>query len=420
MDIWPYIAIVLLMMLSAFFSGSEIAFASVNKMRVKNLAQSGNTYAKHALYIGEHFDDALSTILIGNNLVNIAASSISALIAISLMGESGAAVSTLIMTVLILIFGEITPKIVAKQQCDKFVLLVSYPLRFLMYILKPVITVVIFIVNLASKLWEKEEQREPSVTEEELFTIIESVEDDGIIDRDRSKLLQSALEFSDISVQEILTSRMDMIAIDIDDDMDEIIDTALNSAYSRIPVYEGSIDNIIGVLHVGRFLKRLVDSDQIDIRSILVDTCFIHKTMKLPAVFNELKRRRLQMAIVTDEYGGTMGCITMEDVLEQLVGDIWDETDEIINEFVSIGENRYEVSGDLSIRDFFEYVDVDDRDFESEYSTVGGWAIEMLNGLPDIGDMFEYKNLTVKVTEIDGMRVTRLSVYAAPEEEEEK
>jgi CBS domain containing-hemolysin-like protein len=408
------------MMLSAFFSGSEIAFASVNKARVKNLAQSGNSYAKLALYISEHFDDALSTILIGNNLVNIAASSISAVIAIGLMGESGAAVSTLIMTVLILIFGEITPKIIAKQQCDKFVLLVSYPLRFLMYILKPVITVIVFIVNLTSKLWEKEEEKEPSVTEEELVSIIESVEDDGIIDKDRSELLQSALEFSDISVQEILTSRMDMVTIDIDDEMDEIIETALNSPYSRIPVYEDSIDNIIGVLHVGRFLKKLMDSDQVDIRSILVDTCFIHKTMKLPAVFNELKRRRLQMAIVTDEYGGTMGCITLEDVLEQLVGDIWDEKDEIINEFVSLGENNYEVSGDLTIREFLEYVDVDDRDFESEYSTVGGWAIEMLNGLPNTGDMFEYKNLTIKVMAIEGMRVTRLSVYAAPEAEEEQ
>lgn len=420
MDIWPYIGIVLLMMLSAFFSGSEIAFASVNKVRVKNLAQSGNTYAKTALYISEHFDDALSTILIGNNLVNIAASSISAVIAIGLMGESGAAVSTLVMTILILIFGEITPKIIAKQQCDKIVLIVSYPLRFLMYMLKPVITVVILIVNLTSKLWENEEQKEPSVTEEELVSIIESVEDDGIIDKGRSELLQSALEFSDISVQEILTSRMDMVAIDIDDDMDDIIDIALSSAYSRIPVYEDSIDNIMGVLYIGRFLKKLVDSDQVDIRSILIDTCFIHKTMKLPAVFNELKRRRLQMAIVTDEYGGTMGCITMEDVLEQLVGDIWDETDEIINEFVSVGENQYEVSGDLTIRDFLEYVDADDRDFESEYSTVGGWAIEMLNGLPNTGDMFEYKNLTIKVKEIDGMRVTRLYVHAAPEEEEER
>ena len=166
-------------------------------------------------------------------------------------------------------------------------------------------------------------------------------------------------------------------------------------------------------------MKKLVDEEPVNIRSMLIEACFVHKTMKLPAIFAELKRRRLQLAIVTDEYGGTMGCITMEDVLEQLVGDIWDETDEIINEFVIIGENTYEVSGDLTIRDFFEYVDIDDRDFESEYSTVGGWTIEMLNGLPNTGDTFRYKNLTIKVIELDGMRITRLSVVVAPEADED-
>lgn len=410
MDSGPYLGIVLLIMLSAFFSGSEIAFASVNKARLKKAAQSGNSCAKIALYISEHFEDTLSTILIGNNLVNIAASSISTVIAIGVMGESGAAVAALIMTVVILIFGEITPKIIAKQQCDRFVLLVSYPLRLLMFIMKPVVTIVVWIVNLVSKLWNKEGTKEPSMTAEELVSIIESVEDEGIIDKDSSDLLQSALEFSDISAQEILTPRMDMVAIDIDDDMDTIIEIALSSPYSRIPVYEDGIDNIIGVLYLGRFLKKLIEEKEVDIRSILINVCFVHQTMKLPAVFAELKRRQLQMAIVTDEYGGTMGCITMEDVLEQLVGDIWDETDEIISEFVSIGDNKYEVSGDLAIRDFLEYVDVDERDFESDYLTVGGWTIEMLDGLPDIGDKFSYKNLTVTVIEIDGMRVTRLVV----------
>lgn len=413
MDSWPYIGIILLIALSAFFSGSEIAFASVNKVRLKKAAQAGNPSAKIALYICEHFEDALSTILIGNNLVNIAASSISTVIAIELMGESGIVAATLIMTVLILIFGEITPKIIAKQQCDQMVLLVSYPLRFLMIIMGPVIAIIVWIVNLASKLWVEEGQKEPSVTEEELVSIIESVEDDGIIDKGRSELLQSALDFSDISVQEILTPRMDMVAIDIDDDMDEIIEIALSSPYSRIPVYEGNVDNIIGVLYLGHFLKKLIDTKQVNIRSILISACFVHKTMKLPAVFAEMKRRQLQMAIVTDEYGGTMGCITMEDVLEQLVGDIWDETDEIINEFVSVGENAYEVSGDLNIRDFLEYMEIDDRDFESNYRTVGGWSMEMIKGLPNIGDMFEYKNLAIRVIALEGLRVTKLSVNVA-------
>ena len=413
MDISPYIGIVICLAFSAFFSGSEIAYASANKVRLKIAAETGNKRAKIAHYISEHFDDALTTILIGNNLVNIAASSISTVIAISLMGESGTIVATIVMTIIILTFGEITPKIIAKQQCDKFVLLVSYPLRLLMYILKPIIVVVVGLVNLVSKLWKKDSINEPSVTEEELVSIIESVEEEGVIDRERSDLLQSALEFSDITVGEILTPRTDMVAIDINDSMDAIIETALESPYSRIPVYEDSIDNIIGILHLGRFLRKLADNKEIDIRSILIDARFVHKTMKLPDLFDELKNRRLQMAIVTDEYGGTMGCITMEDILEELVGDIWDEADEIVNEFRITGENTYEVSGDLSLRDFFDYVDIDDRDFESDYSTVGGWAIEMIDDLPSIGDTFKYKNLTIRVIALDGLRVTKLSVFVA-------
>lgn len=416
MDILPCLGIIVCIAFSAFFSGSEIAFASANKGRLKKASESGNARARIALYISEHFDDALTTILIGNNLVNIAASSISTVIAINLMGETGTIAATIVMTIIILTFGEITPKIIAKQQCDKFVILVSYPLRFLMYILKPVILIIVAIVNLVSGLWKKDNQNEPSVTEEELVSIIESVEDEGIIDKERSDLLQSALEFSDISVEEILTPRTDMIAIDVNDDMDSIIETVLESPYSRIPVYEDSIDNIIGVLHLGRFLRKLADNKEVDIRSILIDICFVHKTMKLPDIFDELKNRRLQMAIVTDEYGGTMGCITMEDILEELVGDIWDETDEIVNDFNIIGENTYEVSGDLSLRDFFDYVDLDDRDFESDYSTVGGWAIEMIDDIPNIGDTFKYKNLTIKVIALDGMRVTRLSIDVEQED----
>lgn len=419
MDSLAFLVIVPLIMLSAFFSGSEIAFASVNKLRLKKASQAGDSRATVALYICQHFEDALSTILICNNLVNITASSISTVIIIGLIGELGTVVATLVMTIIILVFGEIVPKIIAKQQCDRIVLLVAYPLRLFIFILKPVIAIVVWIVNMVSTLWKKSDGAEPSITEEELVLIIESVEDEGIIDKDRSDLLQSVLEFSDISVQEILTPRTDMTAIDIDDDMDTIIEIVLSSPYSRIPVYEGSPDKIIGVLYLDRFLKKLLDTDQIDIRSILIDAYFVHKTMKLPEVFAELKRLQLQMAIVTDEYGGTMGCITMEDVLEQLVGDIWDETDEIINDSVCIGENTYELCGDLNIRDFLEYVDLDDRDFESDYATVGGWAIEMLNGLPNVGDTFEYKNLIITVTSVEGMRVTRLCVMVTPQVEEE-
>lgn len=419
MDIWPFVAIVILLFLSAFFSGSEIAYTSVSRSKLKTAAEEGSKRAKAAMYIYEHYEDALSTLLIGNNLVNIAASAVATVILIRILGNAGAGVSTLVMTVIILICGEITPKIIAKQNSYKAALFASYPLRILMFVLKPVIKVVVWLVDKVSAIWNKDKEKEPSVTEEELVTLIENVKDNGIIDEERSDLLQSAIEFSDITVEEIITPRIDMVSIDVNDSIESIIETVIESNFSRIPVYDDSIDNIVGILHVEHFLKYCALSDQVDIRSILMEACFIHKTMKLPDAFSELKKRKLHMAIVTDEYGGTMGCVTMEDILEELVGDIWDESDVITNDFVEVSENTYEVSGDMSIYDFLDYVDIDDHDFESEYTTVGGWAIEMFDGFPDIGDAFDYKNLTVVVTELDGRRVEKLLVKVNPVDDED-
>lgn len=415
---WPYLSIIILVALSAFFSGAEIAYASANRMRLKKASESGRMRDRIAYYIYENYSAALSTILIGNNLVNIAASSIAAVIAISLGGEGFVAYATAIMTVLILIFGEIMPKIIAKEHCDGFSRAVAVPLRILMFLTRPVVWIVMGIVNLLSRLWSQTVDS-PSVTEEDLAAIIETVEDEGVIDEDRSELLQSALEFSDITAQEILTPRVDMLAIDIDDSTDEIIDLALSSPYSRIPVYEGSIDHIIGVLYLNHFLKDIIDQRDMNIRPMLMDVCFIHKTMKLPAVLDELKRRKLHIAIVTDEYGGTLGLVTMEDVIEQLVGEIWDETDEIVDEFTSIAPNLYEVSGDLSIYELFEYLEIDEDSFEGDYTTAGGWAIGMLGGYPQVGDSFTYENLTVTVSKVEDLRITQLQVKVASDAEEE-
>jgi len=416
---WPYVFILILIVLSAFFSGSEIAYASANRLRLKKAAESGRSKEHAAFYIYEHYEGALSTILIGNNLVNIAASSVATIIAVDLLGDSGAAVATLTMTVLILIFGEIAPKILAKENCDTFATAVALPLRFLMVLLKPVVALVLFLVGLVAKLW-KDAGDEDSVTEEDLVSLIETVEDEGVIDEDRSELLQSALEFSDISAQEILTPRVDMIAIDIDDPYDVILETAESSPYSRIPVYENTIDNVIGVLYLNHFFKKAVEGSNFSIRSLLMEVCFIHKSMKLPAVLAELKRRKTHMAIVTDEYGGTMGLLTMEDVLEQLVGEIWDETDVIVNECTDLGDGLYEVSGDMSLSDFLDEVEVKPgEELEDDYTTVGGWAIERLQKFPQPGDSFTYENMTVTVTEVDDLRVLKLTVKVDPKEEDE-
>ena len=416
---WPYVTIVLLLICSAFFSGSEIAYASVNKMRLKRAAEAGQWRPRLTYSISEQYDKALSTILIGNNLVNIAASAMATVIALDVAGAEGAAYATVIMTILILTFGEIVPKILAKEHSDDYAEAVSPILRLLMILLAPVIWIVGIIVKLCSKLWGGQKKADDSITEEDLVSIIETVEDEGVIDEDRSELLQSAIEFSEITAQEIITPRVDVLAFDIEDDMDQLMELVETSPYSRIPVYENTIDNVIGVLYLNHLLKKLVDSPKVDVRELLMTPCFVHKTMTLPAVLAELKRQQTHLAVVTDEYGGTLGILTMEDVLEQLVGDIWDETDEIVREFTSISPDMYEVSGDLGIYDFFEYVDVSADEDEMDYASVGGWATEMLRGYAREGDSFSYKNLHITVVEVDDLRITRLHVQVLPKAEEE-
>ncbi len=417
----PYLAIVFCLMCSAFFSGSEIAYTSVNKNRLRKQADEGVKKARVAVYIADNFDKALSTILIGNNLVNIAASSISTMIAISLVGEEiGTTLATVVMTVLLLIFGEISPKIIAKETNEKFSLGVARILRILMVVFAPIVWVTVSIVNVISKIWTKNMTEESGMTEDELLTIIETVEDEGVIDENQSELLQSALEFSDIEVSEIIVPRVDMLAVGIDEDREEVLKKLIDARFSRIPVYRKNIDNIIGVLPVNALFKQLTNGEQMNVENLLVDVCFVHKSMKLPAVLDELKRRQTHLAIVTDEYGGTMGLVTMEDVLEQIVGDIWDESDEITTEIVLTAENTYEVIGDMNVYDMLEYIEVDDKDFESEYSSVGGWAIEMLGGIPAEGSSFAYRNFEVTIKEMADMRVIKLEVVVTPIEEDEE
>lgn len=415
----PYLLISVFIAFSAYFSASEIAFASANKMRLKKSAESGSKKAELAYYIYEHYETALTTILIGNNLVNIASSSLATVIAIQLLGEGGVGVSTAIMTVLILTFGEILPKILAKDHAEGFSLTTAPFLRFLMFLTFPLVFILGKLLNAINLIFGIPEQN-PTVTEDDLYSIIETVEDEGVIDEERSDLLQSALEFSEISAQEIITPRVDMVSIDVEDDMDSILEIAVHSRFSRIPVYEDSIDNIIGILYLNHFFKKIVETREFSIRSLLMDVCFIHKSMKLPSVLAELKRRKMHMAVVTDEYGGTLGVLTMEDVLEQLVGEIWDESDEVEVYFKTIDENTVEVDADISIYDFLEYFEIDERDFDSDYTTVGGWVIEMLNGFPEAQASFQYLHLKVWVQEITEHRILTVRVESSPREIEKE
>lgn len=408
---WHFAAVLVCILLSGFFSASEMAYSSANRIRLENAMESGSKSAAIACAICRRYDDALSAILIGNNFVNIAVSSLASVIVIGIWGEGYTAIGTIAVTLLVIIFGETIPKISAKKNANRLALRFAYPVRFLMVVLKPLVFLVVGAVNLIIR--PRKEGSGTAVQDaaiEELQSIIETVEDEGVIDEDRSELLQAALDFAEISVSEIMTSRVDMMAIDIDDDWDLILDIIENAPYSRIPVYEDSIDNIIGILYLNHFFKAMVDNEGVDIRSLLIDPCYVYKTLKLPAVLGELRRAKMHMAIVTDEYGGSMGVVTMEDVLEQIVGDIWDETDEVIPEVIERSPGVYEIDGDMSISDFLELLEWDEDSFDTESSTVGGWTIEMFGAFPCAGQSFDYENLTVTVLIMDNLRVERVQV----------
>lgn len=411
-----------LLLFSAFFSGTEIAYTSVNKLRLDSLAENGKKSAFRAKKIIDDFSRALGTLLVGNNLVNITISTVSTMLVAQLLGDAAkaAAIVTFAVTLIILIFGEILPKTLAKRFSLAFSCAVALPLRVIMIVLSPITAPFNAIARGALSHWESKEDKLPTVTEEELSGIIETVEEEGVIDEDKGDLLQSALEFSDISVGEILTPRIDMVAIDVDADLEDTIKVALNSPFSRLPVYEGDVDHIIGVLYVNRLLKRVAIGKEFNLRDILFEPCFFHKTMKLPVVLSEMRRLHIHIAVVIDEYGGTMGVVTMEDILEEIVGDIWDESDEIKVDFIEKSEGNYEVNGSANIYDFLEFIELDNRDFESEYTTVGGWIVEMLQANPAEGDSFEYKNIYVIVTEVKDNIVNKATVVVKQETPEEE
>jgi len=413
------VAIVGLILLSAFFSAAEISYSAANLVRLENAMEDGSRRAKAAVFIEEHYDDALSTILIGNNLVNIAMASIASVAAILIAGEEWTWLATVIVTLLVIIFGETMPKIIAKKNANRLALAFSYIIRGLMIITKPVVLVVVGLVRLITlpMRGEAPDENGSDAAVEELQSIIETAEDEAVLNEDRSELLQAALDFSEVSASEAMTARVDMTAIDIDDDIGDILDIIDGTPYSRLPVYENGIDNIIGFLYLNHFLKAMVDREKPDIRSLLMPPLYVYKTIKLPQVLAELRKAKKHLAIVTDEYGGTLGVISMEDVLEEIVGDIWDETDEVEDEIVRHENGEYELDGDMSISDFLDLLDIEEDAFAFESETVGGWVLEMFGGFPEEGYSFTFGDLAVKVLKMDGLRVEKVLVKKEPEKD---
>ena len=414
------IGIFLCLCLSAFCSASEMSFSSCSTMRLENARDAGSKRAKTAVYITEHFDDALSAILIGNNLANIGASSLASIAVILIAGDGYAWVATVVLTVLVIIFGETMPKITAKQNANRFALKNAYVVRAMMVVFYPLVWVVVMLIKLITLGMKGEAGDSPDEAVEELQSIIETAEDEDVLDEDQSELVQAAIDFSETSASEVMTARVDVQAIDIEDDWEDILAIIEDAPFTRLPVYEGSIDNIIGILYLNHFLKALADNGYADIRKLLMPPCYVYKTMKLPAVLSQLRKAKQHLAVVTDEYGGTAGVVSMEDVLEQIVGDIWDESDTVEPEVVQHTESEYELDGAMVLSDFLELVGINENDFDAESDTVGGWTLEMFGGFPEEGDSFTFRNITVTVLSMDGRRVERVLVKVTPDGKDEK
>jgi len=413
-----YLLIFFLLMGSAFFSGTEIAYTSLSRLKMKRDAENPTTVQKLVGFIYNHYDYALSTVLVGNNLVNIGATSVATVLAVNLAvrmdgritDQTASTIVTLVMTVLILIFGEITPKMIARRCNETIAKFAAWPLLILMILFFPVVWLSTCIVNLFSLLWKKDTQS-VTITEEELENLLDTAGDEGVIDESETELLQSALEFTDLDAADILTPRIDVIGFELHDSMEFILNTIAETQFSRYPVYERTIDHVVGILYVKHLLKELVDNKDVSLTDLLLEPVYIPRTMKLHDIMDEFRNHQSHMVIVADEYGGIMGIVTMEDVLEQLVGEIWDENDDIVNDWQQLAQHRWECSGDMNLTEFFGNLDLDDEKLESDCTTVGGWATENIGAMPVAFDSFDYLQFTILVKHVDeNHRISRLLI----------
>lgn len=404
--------VIVMMVFSALFSGTETAYSSVNKLRLKNYEAQGNKKAAKALKLANRFDDVLTAVLIGNNIVNIATSSVSTLIFVSFFGSSGAGISTVVVTVLVLVFCEVLPKSYAKRNAEKLALLFASPLSVLVTVLKPFV----WILNKMSSIFKGGEA--PTVTEDELKYMIDEIEEEGIIEEQESELVKSALDFDEITVGEILIPRVKVIGVEVTDSIDEIKKTFGNEMYSRMPVYEKSLDNIIGIITNKAFFKMLVEG-KTDIREIVQEVPHIADTNLISEAMKLMQRAKIHLAVVTDQYGGTRGIITLEDIIEELVGEIYDEDDEIINKIIKIDDNKYESDGDAEIDDLLEILELDEESVATDYSTVGGWISDAAEHIPDAGETVESGIFRLTAIQVNENKVEKvlIEILSVPDEE---
>lgn len=407
------IVIGLLILCSSFFSCIETAFSCVSTARLKNEESKGNKKATNALFITENFDKALTTILIGNNVVNLGCSSLATVLCMNIFQNFAAAISTGLTTILVLTFGEIIPKCIGKEKSEAVALNTAIILKGLMIVLTPLSFLFIAIKTGALKLLNIRNDS-PTVTEDELKYIIEHSENEGVLEEEESEMVQSALEFDEKSAFEVLTPRVDMLALDIDDDFETNKNKILTERYSRVPVYKENLDNILGILYTRDYLEELIDGKTPDIKLLINDAFFTYKSRKLSALMNDLRKNQVNMAIVTDEYGGTLGIVTMEDLIEEIVGEIYDEDEDIEKEYTKLRENCYFVSGDLEFDQLLELTDREDFDNDTESHTVGGFIFEHMGKIPKEGDKFEIDGLSFEVYKVEERRIISAIVKVDP------
>ena len=406
------IIIVACVIFSGYFSATETAFSTFNRIRMKTMAEKGNKRAALALKLADKYDTLISTILVGNNVVNILASSLSTILFTALLighgGEDmGATVSTIVMTFVILIFGEISPKTAAKIAPDKFVLFSAPVINFLLIILTPITFLFKMWQKLIGKMFRTDD--DPGMTEEELISIIEEAEEEGDIDKEEGTLIKSAIEFNELEVGDIFTPRIDITAVRSDVTKEELAKTFSESGYSRIPIYNDDLDNIHGIVYYKDFFTTAFRTN-VPIEDIVKPVIYVTKTQKINDLLKELQEKQLHFAVVTDEYGSTAGIVTLEDILEEIVGEIWDEHDEIVEEIKLIGDREYIVSGMTNLDKFYDELELGEIDEETDASTVNGWAMDTLGKIPEEGDSFEFNGLVLRVLKMDGRRIQDLHI----------
>ena len=400
------IALIVLIMFSAFFSSAETAYTCLNRVRLKNMANSGNKRAEKVLALAEDYDRLISSILIGNNIVNILATSLATALFINLLGNSGVSVSTVVMTVAILMMGEVAPKSIARVMNERIAFSFYPLLSFIIKIFTPLNFLMGCWQSLVGKIARKDDEH--GVTEEELITMVEEAENDGEIDEHESKLIRSAIEFTDMDVEDILTPRVDIVAVEVGDSTEEIAARFAESGFSRLPVYEESVDDIVGILHEKDFYR---GRGRLSVREMMTTPICVMPATRLSVLLKLLQKSKAHMAVVMDEYGGVTGIVTLEDILEELVGEIWDEHDEIVEEFQRLPDGSYRVECSANLDDLLDIFKLN-RTYESV--TVSGWVLEEMGTFPKEGDSFDCEQLHVTIEKVDKRRVLQILIQVRP------